>query len=207
MRTKIMTKIDNIEIIIGIGDPPSDPEATKKAASDLLADTDIAKSVTVKKGEYFAANIKRAAAIDAYYAAKTEREKNVATADYKDALAKMELINSELCELDKSYTAKYKEILEQNPVYAIPSPDETIITDAEADKILTKLVAATNNGKRLKSDLTEISDYRGAVVWECKNGVWQYRQIVTLGDEPTKKETLQENLTKAQIDEIKSQAK
>ena len=206
MKTKITTKIDDIEIIVGIGTPPSDPEATKKAASILMADTDISKTVTAKQKEYFDTNAKRTASITAYRKAKTEREKNVATADYKDAMARLTELNTELSELDKSYTEKYKELLTDNPVYAIPAPGETIITDDEAEKIEKKYDEAIKKGKRLKSDLTEISDYRGEIAWECKSGIWQYRQIITLGDEPTKKETLGELLTPDQIKESKSQA-
>lgn len=205
MKTKITTIIDDIEIITAIGTPPNDPEATKAKALSIIAESEIVKTINAKKSEYAKASSDRVTALKAYRSAKTEREKATATADYKDSSAKMEKIISELAELDKSYQSEFRELLVNNPAYAIPAPGEVIITDEEADIIEKKIISASEKYKRLKSDLTEISDFRGAVVWECKNGVWQWRQIVTLGDEPTKKEILQENLTAGQIEEIESQ--
>ena len=205
LKTKITTIIDDIEIITGIGTPPNDPEATKAKALAIIADSDIVKSIKSKQSEYQTASTARLTALKAYRTAKTEREKAFATADYKESVAKMTDINSELTELDKSYQSQLRELLINNPEYSIPAPGETIISDTDAEAIEKKIIATAEKGKRLKSDMTEISDYRGAVVWECKNGIWSYRQIITIGDEPTKKEILQENLTDGQIEEIKSQ--
>jgi hypothetical protein len=183
MKTRITQKIDNYDIIIGIGEAQIDGVATMPIVEIALKETDEYKSVEAKKQELSIILNMAAQALKNARTAKTQSEKNGYVTEYQQALEKSKSIESELKELIAPLQSKQQELIFKHAVYFTPKQGESIITPEEATVIENAMITATGNNKFLDVNLQEICDNRGKTAWIKKDGKWSKREITKIGDE------------------------
>lgn len=205
MKTKITQKIDDYQIIIGMGEAQIDPVLTEPIAIDNLKNTDEYKSVENKKKELQPLSINAAQSFKNAKQSKTISEKNKFIADYQRANEEIKGIEEQLKELFIPLVEKRTELILKHAVYFQPKEGEFIIDEKEFEGTEKAMQKATENNKLLDINLKEISDYRGKIVWNNSTGKWVKRNIVKIGDDPKSGEILSENLTAIQQKEISDQ--
>ena len=208
MKNKITQTIDGYTIITGIEGAGGliDQEKTRPLAMAKLKLTDEYKAVESKKSEITPYVLASYAALQNARASTSIAEKNKYNAEYQATLESIKAIEKELAPLAVAMNAKIKELMNSEAVYFTPPAGETVITDEEAETITTALQSAATAGKLLADDMSQVSDYRGAVVWSDASGTWSSRTITKLGDEPGTEEILSSALTTDQQTEISEQA-
>lgn len=205
MKTKITQKIDDYNIIIGIGEAQIDPVKSNPIAIEELKKTVEYKAVEDKKKELQPLAVKSQQAFKNAKASKTVSEKNGFVKEYQQVNEQIKIIESQLKELFMPLTIKQSELILKHAVYFQPKEGEFIIDDVEALAVETAMQQAAQANKLLDDTLKQISDYRGETVWKKISGKWQQRAILKIGDEPKAGEILASALTENQQSEIKEQ--
>lgn len=205
MKTKITQKIDDYNIIIGIGEAQIDPVRSNPIAMEELKKTAEYKSVEDKKRELQPLAIKSTTAFKNAKLAKTVSEKNGFVKEYQQVNEQIKIIERQLKELFTPLTIKQSELILKHAVYFQPKEGEFIIDDAEALAVETAMQQAAQANKLLDDTLKQIADYRGEIAWKKTSGKWQQRTILKIGDEPKSGEILSTGLSEAQQSEIKEQ--
>jgi len=205
MKTKITQKIDDYQIIIGIGMAQIDPVKSNPIAIEFLKQTAEYKAVEDKKKELQPLAIKSQQAFKNAKVSKTVSEKNSFVKEYQQANEQIKDIEKQLKELFTPLTIKQSELILKHAVYFQPREGEFIMSDSESVEVETAMQQATQAGFLLDITLNQICDYRGLTAWKKTAGKWSSRLITKIGDDLKSGEILAADLTAAQLSEINTQ--
>ncbi|RPI78153.1 MAG: hypothetical protein EHM45_06495 [Desulfobacteraceae bacterium] len=204
MKNIITQQIDGHQIITRIEGAGGliDPEATRRRVAVEIEKTDVAKQINEQKSMMAVYARQAYQASKNHRTAKTEAEKRGFEDEYRLRHAQSKEIEKILAPLAVEYQKKFREMVTEYAVYFTPKEGEYIVEDAEAADAELKMIAATQAGRVLKKDLSEIVDNRGKVYYKKTSGEWFRFEMRKLGDTAPSGAVLDADLTDAQRLEI-----
>lgn len=206
MKTKATIKIDDIEIIAGLGNADGfiDDEATMLKVHTLISTTDEQKNFDAVAQKVKDAITARDNAFSLIPTAQNQTDKENYIAQYQKCIDNVKALEPECLTAYNAVAAKIESLKSENLQYHGLPQGETMIADDEALKIETAF-SNLKEGQFVGSDLSVITDYRGKYVFTLKGLDWTTRQISKLGDVPAKGEILESDLTSDQVSAIVQQ--
>ena len=178
MRAVSYKEIDGIKIVLGVGDPVTDPEAT----------FELARLAVASRGyrDKFHDLIKRGKSISA------------------DDVAAIAQLKRDVVRHTLDQQLAVRDHARAHPVYFAHVPGETLVTVDHGQELEEKLRAAKPH-ERLTLEGFIIKDNRGKVCYCKQDGRWKSQKIERLGDNLPDGYTWAEDMSDLDLKEIKAQ--
>lgn len=205
MKTIIVKKIDDFNIIKGIDIPVINPVETSKKVVVEIKKTSPYKAMESKKKEI--AELSHGMYKDFAVAIKAKLKSKIDKA-YAEMVKKQQLIREIQEELinDKAMLEiQRRKLMAEHAIFFNPKKGEKVISDSEATDIKTKIQAALGNGCVLDDELKEIKDKIGIQYYTKASGKWQFLTITRLGEDIPQDGILPEDLTEKNKQDMLSQ--